>query len=98
VPLILVEASGFAMLNPVLFAIVAAGSPTGRSSTAQGIYGAAGTIGFVLASLSSGVLAEANIRLPFYTFAAVMLACLLGSLAVGGGALSRVGRGSYGPP
>jgi MFS family permease len=98
VPLILVEATGFAMLNPVLFAIVAAGSPTGRSSTAQGIYGAAGTIGFVLASLSSGVLAEANIRLPFYTFAAVMLVCLLGSLAVGGGALSRVGRGSYGPP
>ena len=98
VPLILVEASGFAMLNPVLFAIVAAGSPTGRSSTAQGIYGAAGTIGFVLASLSSGVLAEANIRLPFYTFAAVMLVCLVGSLAVGGGALSRVGRGSYGPP
>jgi DHA1 family multidrug resistance protein-like MFS transporter len=98
VPLILVEATGFAMLNPVLFAIVAAASPTGRSSTAQGIYGAAGTIGFVLASLSSGVLAEANIRLPFYTFAAVMLVCLVGSLAVGGGALSRVGRGSYGPP
>jgi MFS family permease len=98
IPLILVEASGFAMLNPVLFAIVAAGSPSGRSSTAQGIYGAAGTIGFVLASLSSGFLAEADIRLPFYAFAAVMLACLLGSLAVGGGALSRVGRGSYGPP
>jgi MFS family permease len=82
----------------VLFAIVAAGSPSGRSSTAQGIYGAAGTIGFVLASLSSGFLAEADIRLPFYAFAAVMLACLLGSLAVGGGALSRVGRAPYGPP
>jgi MFS family permease len=92
VPLILVEATGFAMLNPVLFAIVAAGSPTGRSSTAQGIYGAAGTIGFVLASLSSGFLAAADIRLPFYTFAAVMFACLLGSLAVGGGALGRLGR------
>jgi len=98
VPLILVEASGFAMLNPVLFAIVAAGSPSGRSSTAQGIYGAAGTIGFVLASLSSGVLAAADIRLPFYAFAAVMLACLIGSLAVGGRALSRVGRGRQGPP
>jgi MFS family permease len=92
VPLILVEASGFAMLNPVLFAIVAAGSPKGRSSTAQGIYGAAGTIGFVLASLSSGFLAEVNIRLPFYAFAAVMLACIAGSLAVGGRALGRVGR------
>jgi DHA1 family multidrug resistance protein-like MFS transporter len=94
IPLILVEATGFAMLNPVLFAIVAAGSPAGRSSTAQGIYGAAGTIGFVLASLSSGFLAEADIRLPFYAFAAVMLACLIGSLAVGGRALRRLGRGS----
>ena len=94
IPLILVEASGFAMLNPVLFAIVAAGSPVGRSSTAQGIYGAAGTIGFVLSSLLAGLLAEADIRLPFYTFAAVMLACLLGSLVVGGRALSQVGRGT----
>jgi len=92
IPLILVEATGFAMLNPVLFAIVAAGSPAGRSSTAQGIYGAAGTIGFVLASLSSGFLAEADIRFPFYAFAAVMFACLIGSLAVGGGALGRLGR------
>jgi DHA1 family multidrug resistance protein-like MFS transporter len=92
VPLILVEATGFAMLNPVLFAIVAAGSPIGRSSTAQGLYGAAGTIGFVLASLLAGVLAEANIRLPFYAFAAVMMVCLLLSLAVGGRALAGVGR------
>jgi DHA1 family multidrug resistance protein-like MFS transporter len=92
IPLILVEATGFAMLNPVLFAIVAAGSPIGRSSTAQGIYGAAGTIGFVLASLLAGLLAEANIRLPFYAFAAVMLGCLAASLAVGGRALGRVGQ------
>jgi MFS family permease len=92
IPLILVEATGFAMLNPVLFAIVAAGSPIGRSSTAQGIYGAAGTIGFVLASLLAGLLAEANIRLPFYAFAVVMLGCLVASLAVGGRALGRVGQ------
>ena len=58
VPLILVEATGFAMLNPALYAIVAAGSPPGRSSTAQGIYGAAGTMGFVVASLIAGVLAD----------------------------------------
>ena len=69
VPLILVEATGFAMLNPALYAIVAAGSPPGRSSTAQGIYGAAGTMGFVIASLITGVLAEIDIRLPFYVFA-----------------------------
>jgi MFS family permease len=92
VPLILVEATGFAMLNPALFAMVAAGSPPGRSSTAQGIYGASGTIGFVVASLVAGVLAAADIRLPFYVFSAVMLACLVGGLAVGGSALGRVGR------
>lgn len=91
VPLILVEATGFAMLNPALYAIVAAGSPPGRSSTAQGLYGASGTIGFVVASLVSGALAEADIRLPFYVFAAVMFASLVLGLAVGGRALSRVG-------
>ena len=42
VPLILVEATGFAMLNPALYAVVAANSPPGRSSTAQGLFGAAG--------------------------------------------------------
>ena len=53
------------MLNPALFSIVAAGSPPGRSSTAQGLFGAAGTLGFVVASLIAGVLAEIDIRLPF---------------------------------
>lgn len=91
VPLILVEATGFAMLNPALYAIVAAGSPPGRSSTAQGIYGAAGTTGFVVASLVTGVMADADIRLPFYVFAAVMLASLALALAAGGRSLARVG-------
>jgi MFS family permease len=97
VPLILVEATGFAMLNPALYAIVAAGSPPGRSSTAQGIYGAAGTMGFVIASLITGVLADADIRLPFYVFAGVMFASLAAGLAVGGGALRRVGKASPTP-
>lgn len=91
VPLILVEATGFAMLNPALFALVAAGSPIGRSSTAQGIYGASGTVGFVVAGLVSGVLAEIDIRLPFWVFAGVMLACLVGGLAVGGRRLLAFG-------
>ena len=42
VPLILIEATGFAFLNPALYAVVAASSPPGRSSTAQGLFGAAG--------------------------------------------------------
>ena len=57
-PLILVEATGFAILFPALYAVVAAGSPTGRSSTAQGLFGAAGTVGFIVASLIAGQLAR----------------------------------------
>jgi DHA1 family multidrug resistance protein-like MFS transporter len=98
VPLILVEATGYAMLNPALYAIVAAGSPAGRSSTAQGVFGASGTVGFVVASLSAGVLAEQDIRLPFYMFAAIMLVTLVAGLAVGGRALGAVTGHRTGQP
>jgi MFS transporter, DHA1 family, multidrug resistance protein len=99
IPLILIESTGFAMLNPALFAMVAAGSPPGRSSTAQGIYGAFGTMGFVAASLAAGALAEVDIRLPFYVFAAVMFVSLFAGLAVGGRALRKVGgRSATDPP
>ena len=47
-------------------------SPPGRSSTAQGLFGAAGTFGFIVASLFAGVLAATNILLPFYLFSAVI--------------------------
>jgi MFS family permease len=83
-PLILVEATGFAMFNPALFSIVAAGSPAGRSSTAQGVFGASGTLGFVIASLLAGTLAEVDIRLPFYVFAIVMSLFTLVAFATGG--------------
>jgi MFS family permease len=87
VPLILIEATGFAALNPALFSIVAAGSPPGRASTAQGLFGGAGTIGFVAASLIAGFLAEIDIRLPFWFFSAVMVTCLAAGLLVAGRAL-----------
>jgi MFS family permease len=83
VPLILVEATGFALLTPALYAVVAANSPPGRSSTAQGIYGAAGTLGFIAASLVAGVLASVNILYPFYLFSAVMIVALVVGLAIG---------------
>jgi MFS family permease len=83
VPLILLEATGFAFLNPALYTVVAASSPRGRSSTAQGIYGAAGTVGFILASLVAGGLAEVDIRYPFYLFTAIMLITLALALAIG---------------
>ena len=84
IPLILVEATGFALLNPALFAVVAANAPTGRSSTAQGVFGAAGTIGFIVASLVAGVLAGIDILYPLYVFSAVIIASLVLGLAIGG--------------
>ena len=83
VPLILLEATGCAFLNPALYAVVAMSSPRGRSSTAQGIYGAAGTVGTIIASLMAGGLAEVNIRYPFYLFTAVMVITLAIALAIG---------------
>jgi len=87
IPLILVEATGFALLNPALYAVVAANSPPGRSSTAQGIFGAAGTVGFIVASLAAGALAAENILYPLYVFSGVMVASLVIGLAVGGARL-----------
>ncbi len=84
VPLILLEATGFAFLNPALYAVVAASSPPGRSSTTQGIFGAAGTLGFIAASLAAGVLAERSILYPFYVFSAIMTLCLVIGLVIGG--------------
>ena len=95
VPLILIEATGFAMLNPALYSIVAANSPPGRSSTAQGVFGAAGTVGFIVASLVAGVLAAENILYPFYVFTIVISASLVIGLLVGGDRL-RGRRGSEG--
>jgi DHA1 family multidrug resistance protein-like MFS transporter len=87
VPMILVEATGFAMLNPALYAVVAANSPLGRSSTTQGLFGAAGTVGFIIASLVAGALAETDIVYPMYVFAAVLTSTLIVGLVVGRGRL-----------
>jgi MFS family permease len=84
-PLILVESSGFAILFPALYAVVAAGSPPNRSSTAQGLFGAAGTVGFIVASLLAGQLASVNIRLPFIMFIGVSLTSLVIGLLIGAG-------------
>ncbi len=95
VPLILVEATGFAFLNPALYAVVAANSPPGRSSTAQGLFGAAGTLGFIVASLGAGVLAARNILLPFYVFSSVLTVSLVLGLIIGGPRLrAHPGRGA----
>ena len=95
VPLILLEATGFAMLNPALYSVVAANSPAGASSTAQGLFGAAGTVGFIIASLVAGVLAQ-DIIYPFYVFSAVLIASLVIGLLIGGRRLD--GRSAAPPP
>jgi MFS family permease len=84
IPLILVEATGFALLTPALYAVVAANSPPGRSSTAQGLFGAAGTVGFIVASLVAGVLGGVDILYPLYVFSAVMITSLVAGLVIGG--------------
>jgi MFS family permease len=87
VPLILVEATGFALLNPAVYSVVAASSPPGRSSTAQGLFGAAGTLGFIVASVTAGILAAQSILWPFYAFGGVMFVALGLALIVGGSRL-----------
>jgi MFS family permease len=83
-PLLVVEAFGFAFINPALYAIVSRASPPGRSSTAQGLFGAAGTLGFVVASVITGALAVVDIRWPFYVLSAVVLGSLALALVIGG--------------
>jgi hypothetical protein len=62
--------------------MIVAGSPPGRSSTAQGIVGASGTLAFVVASLVTGWAAAIDIRLPFYLFAIVMSGFSIAAFAV----------------
>ena len=41
--------------------LVAGAAPSGRSSTAQGLFGAAGTFGTIVASVATGFLAEVDV-------------------------------------
>ena len=87
IPVILVEATGVAIINPALYSIVAAASPRGRTSTAQGIFGASGTVGTIVASLLAGYLAAMDIRYPFWVGAAAMYLFLVLGLVIGGRAI-----------
>ena len=90
IPILFAEATGFAILNPALYALVASGSPAGRSSTAQGIFGAAGTLGTISASIAAGYLAEFDLRYPFWAGGAAMLVTLAIGLIVGGRRIRRL--------
>jgi DHA1 family multidrug resistance protein-like MFS transporter len=83
----LVDATGFALLSPAVYAVVSWGSPAARSSTAQGLFGAAGTLGFIVSSLVAGELWARGVALPFQAFGATMIVTTLIALAVGRGRL-----------
>jgi MFS transporter, DHA1 family, multidrug resistance protein len=76
------EAVAEAFLTPALFAIVALGSPPGRSSTAQGIFGASSTVGLIVASLSAGALWARDPALPFWFFVVGSSICLTIGLTI----------------
>ena len=90
IPILFAEATGFAILNPALYALVSSGSPAGRSSTAQGLFGAAGTLGTISASIAAGYLAEFDLRYPFWAGGAAMLVTLAIGLIVGGRRIRRL--------
>ena len=81
--IVVLEAVGFALMGPALYAVVSWGSPAGRSSTAQGVFGAAGTLGFIVSSLIAGELWTRGTAVPFQVFGAVMLVTTLLALAIG---------------
>ncbi len=87
VPLVAIEAFGFSFLGPATYAVIARGSPPGRSSTAQGVLGSAGTVGTIVAALATGVLATVDLNAPFFVGAAVTFVLLVVTLVVGGPAL-----------
>ena len=84
-----IEGIAEAFLMPALYALVAIGSPSGRSSTAQGIFGAVGTIGLIVATLSAGWLWDMGRAWPFGFFVVGSTICLVLGLSLyrfGGGA------------
>lgn len=87
IPIILFESAGIAIAYPALYAIVSAASPAGRSATAQGLFGSAGTVGFILSSVIAGWLATFDLRLPFWFSSftgavALVLSLLIGARAI----------------
>ena len=93
-PVVFFEGISFALLGPALYAVVASGTPAGRSTTTQGVYGAAGTLGTIVASIAAGVLFAVDIHLPFYVFAVVMVVSLGLGLVIGGRPLRDLGQAS----
>ena len=78
-----IEGVAFSFASPALYLLVARASPAGRSSTAQGLFGAAGTVGTIVASVLSGILADVDLRLPYLTVCGAILGILALGLLIG---------------
>ncbi len=76
------EAIATAAMGPALFTMLARGTPRGRASTAQGLYGAVSTLAIILASIVAGALFEQEIDLPFWFFVVGVGVCLVLGLLI----------------
>lgn len=75
------EGTAFAAASPAIYLLVARSSPAGKTSTAQGVIGASGTLATIAASLLAGILAASDLRLPFWaTGTATLIALAIGLL------------------
>jgi MFS family permease len=74
---IVIEGVAEAFMGPALYAVVAIGTPLGLASTAQGIYGSAGTVAFILSSLAAGWLFSIDERYPFIFFSIIVIAATM---------------------
>jgi len=77
-----IEAAATAAMAPALYAMLAKGTPPGRSSTAQGLFGATTTLALVVASLAAGNLFEIGIGLPFWFFVVGLAVSLVVGLLI----------------
>ncbi len=87
-----IEAAFAAMLGTALFAMVAAGSPAGRTALAQGIYGSVGTSAVIVSTMLSGALYEAGRALPFWFFAGTVAFTFVLGMVVYTGFFGRLRR------
>ena len=71
------EAAATAAMMPALYTILGKGTPVGRSSTAQGLFGASSTLGLIVASVVAGSLFEIHMSLPFIFFVVGIAASMI---------------------
>ena len=87
-----VEATLSAALATALFAMVAAGSPHGRASLAQGIYGSVATAAVIIASMAAGGLWQMGAAYPFLFYAGGVALCFVLGITVYTGVFGRFPR------